>query len=102
MSARPATPSPLRRLLLPALVAAYLGYFGFHAVHGSYGLLAKTDIEAVAGRLAAELAELEAERAELNERAALLRPGGIDADLVDELARRDLNVIAPDEVVIIP
>jgi cell division protein FtsB len=102
MSARPATPSPLRRLLLPALVAAYLGYFGFHAVHGSYGLLAMTAIEAEAERLAAELAELQAERTALDERAALLRPGGIDPDLVDELARRHLNVIAPDEVVIIP
>ena len=102
MSARPTAPSPLRRLMLPALVAAYLGYFGFHAMHGSYGLLAKGEIEAEAERLATELAELEAERTALDERAALLRPGGIDPDLVDELARRDLNVIAPDEVIIIP
>jgi cell division protein FtsB len=102
MSARPTTPSPLRRLMLPALVAAYLGYFGFHAMHGSYGLLAKGEIEAEAERLETELGELQAERAELDARAALLRPGRIDPDLVDELARRDLNVIAPNELVIIP
>jgi cell division protein FtsB len=102
MSARPTARSPLRRLLLPALTAVYLGYFGFHAFNGSYGLLAKAEIEAEADRLALELAEVQAERAELDARAALLRPGGIDPDLVDELARRDLNVIAPNEVVIIP
>lgn len=102
MSARPTARSPLRRLLLPALTAVYLGYFGFHAFNGSYGLLAKTEIEAEAARLALELAAVQAERAELDARAALLRPGGIDPDLVDELARRDLNVIGPNEVVIIP
>jgi cell division protein FtsB len=88
--------------MLPALVAAYLGYFGFHAMHGSYGLLAKGEIEAEAERLETDLGELQAERAELDARAALLRPGRIDPDLVDELARRDLNVIAPNELVIIP
>ena len=102
MSARPTARSPFRRLLLPALTAVYLGYFGFHAFNGSYGLLAKAEIEAEAKRLTLELAEVRAERAELDARAALLRPGGIDPDLVDELARRDLNVIAPNEVVIIP
>ena len=102
MSARPTARSPLRRLLLPALTAVYLGYFGFHAFNGSYGILAKAEIEAEAERLTLELAEVQAERAELDARAALLRPGGIDPDLVDELARRDLNVIAPNEVVIIP
>jgi len=83
-------------------MAAYLGYFGFHAIHGSYGILARADFEAEAERLAMELAELEAERAALDARAGLLRPGGIDPDMVDELARRDLNVIGPNEVVIIP
>ena len=45
MYARPAS-RPLRRLILPALTAAYLGYFGFHALNGSYGLLARAQLEA--------------------------------------------------------
>jgi cell division protein FtsB len=102
MSARPTRPSALRRLLLPALMAAYLGYFGFHAMHGSYGILARADLETEAERLVLELGALQDQRAELDVRAALLRPGGIDPDMIDELARRDLNVIAPNEVVIIP
>ena len=102
MSARPARRSFLRRLLLPALLAAYLGYFGFHAMSGSYGLQALAELEGEAKQLASELDALWAERSELDARAALLRPGGIDPDMVDELARRDLNVIAPNELVIIP
>ena len=102
MSARPARRSLLRRLLLLALLAAYLSYFGFHAMNGSYGLRALAELEVEAERLALELDALQTERSELDARAALLRPGGIDPDMVDELARRDLNVIAPNEVVIIP
>jgi cell division protein FtsB len=102
MSAHRTARSPLRRLLLPALTAAYLGYFGFHAMHGSYGLSARADIEAEAAQLQAELDALQAERQAMDARAALLRPDAIDPDMVDELARRDLNVIAPNEVVIIP
>ena len=87
---------------MPLLAAAFLGYFGYHAVSGSYGLLAREGFEAQAERLEAELAELEAERAALEARTALLRPAGLDPDMADELARRNLNVIAPNEVVIIP
>lgn len=102
MSARPIAPSPLRRLLLPALVAAYLGYFGFHALSGSYGLRAQADFKAEEAALTAELEELQAERDKLEQRAALVRPAGLDPDMIDELARRSLNVIAPNEVVLLP
>ena len=95
-------PRPQRRLILPALTAAYLGYFGFHAMHGSYGLLARTQFEAQASELEVQLADLQAEHDALEARAALLRPENLDPDMVDEWARRNLNVIAPNEFVLIP
>ena len=102
MSTRPTARSPLRRLLIPALVAAYLGYFGFHALHGSYGILARAEFEAQASLLEEELAKLLGESRERERLAALLRPRGLDPDMIDEWARRSLNVIAPNEVVIMP
>jgi cell division protein FtsB len=89
-------------MLVPALTAAFLGYFGFHALSGSYGILARGGFESQAQELEAELMALQADRAELETRAALLRPAGLDPDMIDELARRDLNVIAPNEFVIVP
>lgn len=101
MSARPQTRS-IRRIALFALTAAFLGYFGYHAATGSYGLIARGGFEAEATALQDQLAELQAERQALETRAALLRPTGLDPDMIDELARRNLNVIAPNEFVIIP
>ena len=87
--------------MLPALAAAFLGYFGFHALNGTYGLTALAEFEAETEVLEAELAELQAERTALDARAAMLRQN-LDPDLLDELARRSLNVIAPNEFVLIP
>jgi cell division protein FtsB len=101
MYARPVA-RPFRRLILPALTAAYLGYFGFHALHGSYGLLARTQFEAQAVELEDQLADLQAEHDALEIKAALLRPENLDPDMLDEWARRNLNVIAPNEFVLIP
>lgn len=101
MYARPVT-RPLRRLILPALTAAYLGYFGFHALHGSYGILARTQFEAQAAELEDQLAELRAEHDALEAKAALLRPENLDPDMVDEWARRNLNEIAANEFVLVP
>ncbi len=86
---------------MPALAAAFLAYFGFHLVHGSYGLRAKTGFEAEKTRLEAILKEERARRESLERRIALLRDGSIERDMLDEQARRALNVVGPDEVVLL-
>lgn len=89
-------------MVVPILVAAYLGYFGFHAISGTYGLRAHAQLEAEEILLEQQLAELREQKDELEDRAALIRPDGLDPDMLDELARRSLNVIAPNEVVLLP
>jgi cell division protein FtsB len=93
--------SLLRRLILPGFAAAYLGYFGFHAFHGSYGIWAKARLENEAVALQSELDTLMAEKSGLQRRAAMLRPATLDSDMLDEQARRSLNIIRPNEVVIL-
>ncbi len=76
-------------------------YFGYHAAVGSRGLLAwrqlNRDIEATQQDLAAVRAEREA----LEEKVRRLRPGSLDPDLIDELARRHLSLAGPLDVIIL-
>lgn len=87
-------------LILPVIAAAFLSYFGFWMFHGYYGVFSKAQLDLQAAELRAELADLKAQRRDLERRIALLRPESIDPDLVDERARESLNVMRPDELVV--
>jgi cell division protein FtsB len=90
----------LARAALPAACLLVSGYFGAHALFGEAGLLALDDIRDEKARLLSEKAALEAVNADLHRRIALLDPKGADPDYADELVRRNLGVIRPDELVI--
>jgi cell division protein FtsB len=100
MTTRQHRPSKLRRLVLPAVTAAFLGYFAYHAVHGEYGMVGRTKLESQAAELTAELARLDAQKADLLGRVELMRPSSLDQDMVDERARESLSMVHPNEVVI--
>jgi cell division protein FtsB len=100
MTTRQFRHSILPRLILPAVAAAYLAYFGFWAFHGHYGVWAKTRLEGEATELQAELAALKEQRRALEHRVKLLRPESIDPDMLDEQARQALNFLRPNEVVL--
>jgi cell division protein FtsB len=90
----------LSRLWMPMITAAFLGYFGYHAFTGFYGIQSMDRLEADAARLSAELGELELEHQEFERRVEMLRTDNLDADMVDIEARSALNRLRPDEVVI--
>ena len=92
--------SPFRNLWLPLVTAGFLGYFGFHAFNGSFGIWAMDRLEEDAVRMTVELERLKGEREALERRVASVRPGSLDADVVDIRARAALNMIRPDEVVV--
>jgi cell division protein FtsB len=89
------------RLIVPALSALVLTYFGFHAYHGEFGIYSKYQLEQREGLLTAELARIQAERIELERRAHLLHDGTLEKDMLDEHARRALNMSHRDEVTIL-
>ena len=100
MITRQHTKSPLRRLWMPLVTAGFLGYFGYHAFSGSFGIWAMDRLNADAAHLSVERDQLKAERETLEKRVATVRPGSLDADVVDMEARMALNVMRPDEVLI--
>ena len=89
------------RFVLPILTAAFLSYFGFHAYHGEYGLYSRIQLEEQKSLLAKQLEQVTADRNALEKRVTLLRDGSIEKYMIDEQARRALNLSHPDEVTII-
>jgi len=97
-------PSPvidmLKRAALPALCLLVILYFGFHALVGPSGYLALDDIRRSKAELEGQQAILAARKAALGRDIALLDPRGADPDFADELVRRHLGVIRPDELIL--
>ncbi len=90
----------IRRAAIPALALIIVGTFAGHAVAGPNGLLAWGGYHRALKERQAELAQLEAQKAQLRHHSALLDPKKADPDMADELVRRDLGLVRPDEVVV--
>lgn len=90
----------LRRAIAPAALLIVGVFFGGYAIVGPNGALAYGDIERQLAVRQAQLALLDRQRAQLRNRVALLDPRHADPDLVDELARKDLNVAHPDDMIV--
>lgn len=89
------------RLIIPAIAAVFLSYFGFHAVHGEYGMQAKVDLEAQTADLQKSLDKVRGQREALERKVRLLQDGTIEKDMLDEQARRSLNLADPAELIIL-
>jgi cell division protein FtsB len=87
-------------LIVPALSAAALCYFGGYAIWGDRGALALEGVQAKLGIQQERLAQLESDRHHLQKRIALMRPGSVDPDMVEELARGELLDGGPGQVAV--
>lgn len=85
---------------MPALALIVVGTFAGHAIAGPNGILAWGGYHRALKERQAELAGLEQQRAELKHRSDLLDPRSADPDMADELVRKDLGLVRPDEVVV--
>jgi cell division protein FtsB len=90
--------SILTALGLYVLAALLIGYFGVNAFSGNHGLNAKQDIDQQIGALSTELAKLQVERRQWERRVALLKPRGLDPDMLDERARLLLDYAHPNDL----
>jgi cell division protein FtsB len=90
----------IRRSALPALAVIVVGTFAGHAIAGPNGLLAWGGYHRALKERQAELAELEQQKAQLRHHSRLLDPNKADPDMADELVRKDLGLVRPDEVIV--
>lgn len=90
----------IRRSALPALALIVVGTFAGHAVAGPNGIMAWGGYHRALKERQVELARIEQERARLKHHSRLLDPNKADPDMADELVRKDLGLVRPDEVII--
>ncbi|MBZ9794245.1 FtsB family cell division protein [Mesorhizobium sp. ES1-4] len=88
------------RLIIPSLCVVFLAYFGFHAYHGEFGINSKYKLEAETLALQGQLDAIQARRMDLERRVKLMHDGTLEKDMLDEQARRALNLSQADEITI--
>jgi cell division protein FtsB len=87
-------------IISPALGIALTGYFAYHLVEGDRGFEAwlRLNREIQIARL--NLQSVQTQRAALDLKVSNLRPDHVDPDLLDERIRSTLNLVSPDDIVI--
>ena len=90
----------IRRVAMPALAVIVVGTFAGHAIAGPNGILAWGSYHHALLQRQAELAEIERDHAALKHRSDLLDPRKADPDMADELVRKKLGLVRPDEVIV--
>ncbi|WP_279478610.1 septum formation initiator family protein [Aureimonas sp. SK2] len=91
----------LSRLVVPAITLPCLAYFVSHAQTGRYGTEASVALKEDLARKQIAYAELVEARQALETRVRLLSDGTLERDMIDERARRALNLSNEDEVTIL-
>jgi cell division protein FtsB len=90
----------MMRAALPAACVLVGGYFAFYAVDGPTGYSAWRDYRLQHARLDAAVQASDEQKIALQRQLALLDPRHVNPDLADELVRRNLDLVRPDEVVV--
>lgn len=80
---------------------ACLLLMGGWVLFGPSGLISWSENNRLLTERQKELQQLSAERDVLKNRVALLNPNHVDADMAGQLLRTDLNVVHPDEMVLL-
>lgn len=101
MQTRQKRKSWLKPLIVPAITLPCLVYFAQHSQSGRYGVEAGAQMAAELARKTAVYDQLVAERKGLEQRVRLLSDGTLERDMIDERARRALNMSNDDEITIL-
>ena len=88
-------------LVAPVIGIALIGYFAYHLFEGERGVRAWLRVTQELRVAREKLAAVSAERAALEHRVSHLRSDHVDPDLLDTQVRRTLDVVSPDEIVIL-
>jgi cell division protein FtsB len=91
-----------RQLIGPLLGLTLTSYFVYHTIEGERGLRAWVDVTQQLHAANDALATVQAERDALAHKVAGLDPNHVDPDLLDQQIRATLDLVAPDEVVVMP
>jgi len=85
--------------VVTCVCCALLGYFGWHAYKGPRGFPYRDGLVLKVAALQDKYQSMQQQRGKLESKVSLLRPESIDPDLLDELARGNLELAKPTDVV---
>ena len=86
-------------LAVTCVCCSMLGYFALHAFKGPRGYPHQQVLEQQQAMLQQKFETLREQRIRQENKVALLRPESIDPDLLDEMARRNLEMARPGDVI---
>lgn len=89
------------KLLAPVASVCSVGYFSYHLVQGNHGLRAYWRLGGELSQAQKKIDALKKRQDYLEHRVALLKPGSICPDLLDEQVRSTLGYADPHELVVI-
>ena len=92
---------PLKLLIFNTVMFILIIYFVYHFLSGERGLMAFIRLKSVIEEQNKSLEALKTERIHLENIVNGLNPKTLDLDMLDEIARRELGLIAPDEKMIV-
>ena len=87
-------------LLVTAICIGMLGYFGWHAFYGNRGFDYLAKQQGSIASLNQELAALQQRHVQFEGRVALLRPESVDPDMLEEMARSQLGLARPNDLIV--
>lgn len=90
-----------RGLTLGLMMAMVFLYFVFMTLQGDRGVMALLRAQGDLRAAETELHETQSQRLALEARVRRLRPATIDPDLLDEQIRSQLNMVKPEEMIIL-
>ncbi len=87
-------------LTVCAVCLALLGFFGWHGLHGKRSFSKQQALLQQVAELEEKRDSIRARRESLERRVTLLRPENIDADMLEEMARKMLGFTKSNEIVV--
>lgn len=90
-----------RGLTLGLMMAMVFLYFVFMTLQGDRGVMALLRAQSDLRVAETELSETQSQRQLLEAKVRRLRPSSIDPDLLDEQIRSQLNMVKPEEMIIL-
>ncbi len=88
------------KLLIPIICLLLMSYFGYHGLHGRYGYLAQQKLGQQLVIITKSNDKLKQQKSHLEHRISLLKADSISKDLLDELARKTLNLSHENDAII--
>lgn len=89
-----------RDIAFPALLACWVAYLGYGAIAGAAGYRHLSTLKKEAADKRIELELIQERRLVLSQRAKLLHPRSLDADMIDERIRAVLGYAEEGDVVV--